>query len=117
DERNIAYVTLLTAGGHLRSLARLGQLQALDDLREDRDRVEADSPQDRNYYDRDHSVFDRFLRGDQTVFDCGNAVVLERATQTHHKLSSLIGIGGHLAVPPLPHHRAYGSRTTAVRLG
>src|SRR6266481_77014 len=29
----------------------------------------------------------------------------------------LIGIGGHLAVPPLPHHRAYGSRTTAVRLG
>ena len=22
-----------------------------------------------------------------------------------------IGIGGHLAVPPLPHHRAYGSRT------
>ena len=28
-----------------------------------------------------------------------------------------IGIGGHLAVPPLPHHRAYGSRTTAVRLG
>ena len=22
---------------------------------------------------------------------------------------SLIGIGGHLAVPPLPHHRAYGS--------
>ena len=26
-----------------------------------------------------------------------------------------IGIGGHLTVPPLPHHRAYGSRTTAVR--
>src|SRR5690242_14158920 len=23
--------------------------------------------------------------------------------------SSTIGIGGHLAVPPLPHHRAYGS--------
>ena len=21
----------------------------------------------------------------------------------------MIGIGGHLAVPPLPHHRAYGS--------
>ena len=21
----------------------------------------------------------------------------------------LIGIGGHLAMPPLPHHRAYGS--------
>jgi hypothetical protein len=30
---------------------------------------------------------------------------------------ALIGIGGHLAMPPLPHHRAYGSRTTAVRLG
>jgi hypothetical protein len=29
----------------------------------------------------------------------------------------LIGIGGHLMVPPLPHHRAYGSRTTAVRSG
>jgi len=29
----------------------------------------------------------------------------------------LIGIGGHLAMPPLPHHRAYGSRTTAVRPG
>ena len=27
----------------------------------------------------------------------------------------LIGIGGRLAAPPLPHHRAYGSRTTAVR--
>ena len=26
-------------------------------------------------------------------------------------LAVLIGIGGHLAVPPLPHHRAYGSRT------
>ena len=24
-------------------------------------------------------------------------------------LWKLIGIGGHLAVPPLPHHRAYGS--------
>ena len=31
------------------------------------------------------------------------------------KPSGMIGIGGHLAVPPLPHHRAYGSRTTAVR--
>jgi hypothetical protein len=26
-----------------------------------------------------------------------------------------IGIGGHLATSPLPHHLAYGSRTTAVR--
>ena len=30
---------------------------------------------------------------------------------------ALIGIGGHLTAPPLPHHRAYGSRTTAVRPG
>ncbi len=30
-------------------------------------------------------------------------------------LGSQIGIGGRLAAPPLPHHRAYGSRTTAVR--
>src|SRR5262249_2696517 len=30
---------------------------------------------------------------------------------------SKIGIGGPLTVPPLPHHRAYGSRTTAVRPG
>ncbi len=30
---------------------------------------------------------------------------------------SKIGIGGHLTVPPLPHHRAYGLRTTAVRPG
>jgi len=29
----------------------------------------------------------------------------------------LIGIGGRLTAPPLPHHRAYGSRTTAVQLG
>jgi len=27
-----------------------------------------------------------------------------------------IGIGGSLTAPPLPHHRAYGSRTTAIRL-
>src|SRR5438067_9206861 len=32
----------------------------------------------------------------------------------------MIGIGGHLAVPPLPHHRAYGSvprRFDWVKLG
>ena len=32
-------------------------------------------------------------------------------------LGRRIGIGGHLTVPPLPHHRAYGSRTRAVRSG
>ena len=83
DERNIAYVTLKTAGGYLRSLARLGQ-QAPDELREDRDRVDADSTQDRNHYNRDHAVFDRIHRCDQTVFDCGNAVVLERTIQMHY---------------------------------
>jgi len=29
---------------------------------------------------------------------------------------NLIVIGGSLSTPLLPHHRAYGSRTTAVRL-
>jgi len=29
----------------------------------------------------------------------------------------LIGIGGSLTAPPLPHHLAYGSRTKAVRSG
>jgi hypothetical protein len=29
----------------------------------------------------------------------------------------MIGIGGRLAAPPLPHHLAYGSRTAAVRSG
>lgn len=33
------------------------------------------------------------------------------------KVTGRIGIGGRLAAPPLPHHRAYGSRTTAVRSG
>jgi hypothetical protein len=34
------------------------------------------------------------------------------AAMTDKKIiDRLIGIGGHLAVPPLPHHRAYGSRT------
>jgi hypothetical protein len=28
---------------------------------------------------------------------------------------SMSGIGGRLATPPLPHHRAYGSVPTAVR--
>ena len=41
-----------------------------------------------------------------------------KATTTRRKLSGksarvaqtkTIGIGGHLAMPPLPHHRAYGS--------
>ena len=34
--------------------------------------------------------------------------------------NGLIGIGGHLAMPPLPHHRAYGSvprRFDWVKLG
>ncbi len=31
-------------------------------------------------------------------------------------MKRLIGIGGILTASPLPHHRAYGSRITAVRL-
>jgi hypothetical protein len=41
-------------------------------------------------------------------------------TLTRHEtpsfLGATIGIGRGLATPLLPHHRAYGSRTTAVRL-
>jgi hypothetical protein len=33
--------------------------------------------------------------------------LIEEAEKKHE----LIGIGGHLAMPPLPHHRAYGVRT------
>src|SRR6516162_9308563 len=39
---------------------------------------------------------------------------------TNDSHGSKIGIWGHLAVPPLPHHRAYGSRTRrfdGVKLG
>jgi hypothetical protein len=32
-------------------------------------------------------------------------------TRPGGEVAPMIGIGGHLAVPPLPHHRAYGSRT------
>jgi hypothetical protein len=32
-------------------------------------------------------------------------------------LVPMIGIGGRLTTPPLPHHLAYGSRTSAVRSG
>ena len=38
----------------------------------------------------------------------------------HWRHNQLIGIGGHLAMPPLPHHRAYGSvprRLDWVKLG
>jgi hypothetical protein len=41
-----------------------------------------------------------------------------RADALEHKMmEEMIGIGGRLAAPPLPHHRAYGSRTAAVRRG
>ena len=35
----------------------------------------------------------------------------ELPTIDYERDAGLIGIGGHFAVPPLPHHRAYGSRT------
>ena len=41
----------------------------------------------------------------------------ERFLQPVIAADRVIRIGGHLAMPPLPHHRAYGSRTTAVRPG
>src|SRR6476619_8130781 len=40
--------------------------------------------------------------------------------EANGSFGSMIGIGGHLAVPPLPHHRAYGSvprRFDWVKLG
>src|SRR3981189_406273 len=51
--------------------------------------------------------------GDSTGRAVPNATLSDRE-------GSLIGIGGHLAVPPLPHHRAYGSvprRFDRVKLG
>ena len=42
------------------------------------------------------------------------------ASKANDRCGSSIGIGGHLAMPPLPHHRAYGSRTRRfdwVKLG
>jgi hypothetical protein len=38
-----------------------------------------------------------------------------KAAVCYVRLTSKIGIGGRLATPPLPHHRAYGSVPTAVR--
>jgi len=37
--------------------------------------------------------------------------------QLELSVNDIIGIGVGLTTAPLPHHRAYGSRTTAVRLG
>src|SRR5271154_661586 len=45
----------------------------------------------------------------------GPAVIHLDGVATTYISGDGIGIGGRLATPPLPHHRAYGSRTTAVR--
>src|SRR5258705_10330258 len=37
------------------------------------------------------------------------AAIFYAKTKMGWKETVVIGIGGHLAVPPLPHHRAYGS--------
>ena len=37
----------------------------------------------------------------------GEAILAE--TRGNGRDAPVIGIGGHLAMPPLPHHRAYGS--------
>jgi hypothetical protein len=45
---------------------------------------------------------------------------LPSVARAHDRICPTIGIGGHLAVPPLPHHRAYGSvprRFDRVKLG
>src|SRR6516164_218538 len=53
--------------------------------------------------------------GGNLQYDTTKAAVagLTRALAADHSPDGIrvIGIGGHLAVPPLPHHRAYGSRT------
>ena len=71
--------------------------------------------------ERGHSLIalDRFFFGKDRV---ERIALSERAAVIAEDIRDfdpeiLIGIGGHLAMPPLPHHRAYGSRTTAVRLG
>jgi hypothetical protein len=39
------------------------------------------------------------------------------SARAESRINSIDRDRGRLAVPPLPHHRAYGSRTTAVRPG
>src|SRR6516165_8227527 len=41
--------------------------------------------------------------------DRSGANLLIRWAASNGKKAPMIGIGGHLAAPPLPHHRAYGS--------
>src|SRR6516165_9149624 len=50
-------------------------------------------------------------RGHATVEEPGRRIVRQELAGDGSALPWVIGIGGHLAVPPLPHHRAYGSRT------
>jgi hypothetical protein len=47
--------------------------------------------------------------------DCKNNRLGDAIEVKKGRYSRLIGIGRPLTVSPLPHHRAYGSRTTAVR--
>ena len=49
------------------------------------------------------------------IYTGSAAIQPPRAVPDQFESGGLIGIGGRLATPPLPHHRAYGSRTTAVR--
>jgi hypothetical protein len=58
------------------------------------------------------------VQGSNTAFKRGRVEVClqpEHGTPDKVRLVPMIGIGGHLTAPPLPHHPAYGSRTTAVR--
>ena len=55
-----------------------------------------------------------------TPEDLRAKVFEDRETPGSWRIEKMIGIGGHLAAPPLPHHRAYGSvprRFDWVKLG
>jgi hypothetical protein len=45
------------------------------------------------------------------------SALIGKLTNAGRRYVPQIGIGGRLAAPPLPHHLAYGSRTSAVRSG
>ena len=48
---------------------------------------------------------------------CGGQTSSFVAVASNGREAPMIGIGGHLAVPPLPHHRAYGSVPRRLGLG
>ena len=63
---------------------------------------------------------DRLLQspvGKDWVTNGGNMTNQRYSTLKQIDTTNVKQLKGDLAAPPLPHQRAYGSRTTAVRLG